>query len=55
MSTTVVVANVSSFDELNRRFAEVFPTDPPTRMTMQVPLSMGLLVSIGFVAMVRQA
>jgi 2-iminobutanoate/2-iminopropanoate deaminase len=54
VSTTVLVADVSSFEELNRRFAEVFPADPPTRMTMQVPLPMGLLVSIGCVAIVRQ-
>jgi 2-iminobutanoate/2-iminopropanoate deaminase len=41
---------VSSFPELNRLFAEFFPENPPARMTMQVPLPKGLLISIGCVA-----
>jgi hypothetical protein len=30
----------------------MWPRDPPARMTMQVPLPAGLLISIGCVAMV---
>lgn len=52
VNTTVLVADVSSFPELNRLFAEFFPEDPPARMTMQVPLPKGLLISIGCVAAV---
>jgi 2-iminobutanoate/2-iminopropanoate deaminase len=46
----VLIADVSSFPELNRLFAEFFPENPPARMTMQVPLPKGLLISIGCVA-----
>lgn len=52
VSTTVLVADQSSFPELNRRFAEFFPTEPPARMTMQVPLPLGLLISIGCTAVI---
>jgi 2-iminobutanoate/2-iminopropanoate deaminase len=50
VNTTVLVADQASFPELNDLFAEFFPTDPPARMTMQVPLPRGLLISIGCVA-----
>jgi 2-iminobutanoate/2-iminopropanoate deaminase len=50
VSTTVLVADVADFPELNVLFAEFFPTEPPTRMTMQVPLPRGLLISIGCTA-----
>jgi len=50
VNTTVLLADVSSFPELNRLFAEFFPKEPPARMTMQVPLPKGLLISIGCVA-----
>jgi len=50
VSTTVLVADASNFPELNRLFAEFFPNNPPARMTMQVPLPKGLLISIGCVA-----
>jgi 2-iminobutanoate/2-iminopropanoate deaminase len=50
VNTTVLIADVSSFPELNRLFAEFFPENPPARMTMQVPLPKGLLISIGCVA-----
>ena len=52
VNTTVLMADVSNFPELNRLFAEFFPDDPPARMTMQVPLPKGLLISIGCVAAV---
>jgi 2-iminobutanoate/2-iminopropanoate deaminase len=52
VSTTVLVANVSNFAELNRLFTEFFPNNPPARMTMTVPLPKGLLISIGCVAMI---
>src|SRR5215470_16192435 len=50
VNTTVLVTDISNFAELNRLFAEFFPHDPPARMTMQVPLPKGLLISIGCVA-----
>jgi 2-iminobutanoate/2-iminopropanoate deaminase len=50
VNTTVLVSDVSNFPELNRLFAEFFPVEPPARMTMQVPLPKGLLISIGCVA-----
>jgi 2-iminobutanoate/2-iminopropanoate deaminase len=53
VNTTVLVADVSNFAELNRLFTEFFPNDPPARMTMQVPLPKGLLISIGCVAVVE--
>lgn len=50
VNTTVLVADQASFAELNELFAEFFPNEPPARMTMQVPLPRGLLISIGCVA-----
>ena len=50
VSTTVLVADQADFPEMNERFAEFFPTDPPARMTMQVPLPRGLLISVGCTA-----
>ena len=47
VNTTVLVADVSHFVELNRLFSEFFPDNPPARMTMTVPLPKGLLISIG--------
>lgn len=53
VNTTILVADVSSFPELNRLFTEFFPRNPPARMTMQVPLPKGLLISIGCVAIIE--
>lgn len=50
VNTTVLVADQSSFPELNDVYAEFFPSEPPARMTMQVPLPRGLLISIGCTA-----
>ncbi|MFL5840728.1 MAG: Rid family detoxifying hydrolase [Thermoleophilaceae bacterium] len=50
VNTTVLVADISQFAVVNEVFAEAFPTAPPARMTMQVPLPRGLLISIGCVA-----
>lgn len=50
VSTTVLVADQADFPELNRLYAEFFPNEPPARMTMQVPLPRGLLISIGCTA-----
>ena len=52
VNVTVLVADISEFALVNEVFAETFPTDPPTRMTMQVPLPKGLLISVGCVALV---
>jgi 2-iminobutanoate/2-iminopropanoate deaminase len=54
VNTTVLVADVSNFAALNQLFAEYFSNEPPARMTMQVPLPKGLLISIGCVAAVEQ-
>jgi 2-iminobutanoate/2-iminopropanoate deaminase len=50
VSTTVLIADASEFGEVNRQFAAFFPVDPPTRMTMQVTLPLGLLISVGCTA-----
>ena len=53
VNTTVSIAEMAHFPELNRLFLEYFPENPPARMAMQVPLPKGLLISIGCVAAVR--
>jgi 2-iminobutanoate/2-iminopropanoate deaminase len=53
VNTTILVTDVSNFPEINRLFAEFFPENPPARMTMQVPLPKGFLISIGCVASVE--
>jgi 2-iminobutanoate/2-iminopropanoate deaminase len=50
VSTTVLVAEMADFPEMNALFGEFFPTDPTTRMTMQVPLPRGLKISVGCTA-----
>ncbi len=50
VSTTVLVSDQADFVALNQLFAEFFPVNPPARMTMQVPLPRGLLISIGCTA-----
>ena len=50
VSTTVLVADIADFPELNARFGAFFPEDPPVRMMMQVPLPRGLRISIGCTA-----
>jgi len=51
VNTTVLVADAGDFAQLNELFAQFFPHDPPARMTMQVPLPHGLLISIGCIAL----
>jgi 2-iminobutanoate/2-iminopropanoate deaminase len=53
VNVTVLVTDVSEFAVVNEIFAEAFPAEPPARMTMQVPLPLGLLISIGCVALVE--
>ena len=53
VNTTVLVADVSSFAELNRLLSEFFPSNPPARMVMTLPLPKGLLISIGCVATIE--
>ena len=53
VNTTVLVTDVSEFAVVNEVFAVAFPNEPPARMTMQVPLPLGLLISIGCVALVE--
>ena len=52
VNVTVLVADIGEFGVVNEMFAEMFPADPPARMTMQVPLPHGLLISVGCVAIV---
>jgi 2-iminobutanoate/2-iminopropanoate deaminase len=52
VNTIILVADVADFAALNELYAEHFPTEPPARMTMQVPLPRGLLISVGAVAVV---
>jgi 2-iminobutanoate/2-iminopropanoate deaminase len=52
-NTTVLVTDVANFAELNRLFAEFFPSNPPARMVTQVPLPKRLQISIGCVATIE--
>jgi 2-iminobutanoate/2-iminopropanoate deaminase len=54
VNTTVLVSDLATFPVVNRLFAEFFPKDPPARLTMQVTLPKGLLISIGCVAVVGE-
>jgi 2-iminobutanoate/2-iminopropanoate deaminase len=54
VNTTVLVTDISNFALVNAAFAEHFPQNPPARMTMQVPLPKGLLISIGCVAVLAE-
>jgi 2-iminobutanoate/2-iminopropanoate deaminase len=54
VSTTVLVADQGDFAELNSLYGEFFAVEPPARMTMQVPLPRGLLISIGCIALAQQ-
>jgi 2-iminobutanoate/2-iminopropanoate deaminase len=53
VTTTVLVADAGDFGELTELYAEFFPSEPPARMTIQVPLPLGLLISIGCIALVE--
>jgi 2-iminobutanoate/2-iminopropanoate deaminase len=53
VNMTVLVADASDFAELNQLYAEFFPDEPPARMTMQVPLPLGLRISIGCTAILE--
>ncbi len=53
LNTTILVVDTGDFAELNELFGEFFPAEPPARMVMQVPLPLGLRISIGCVALVE--
>jgi 2-iminobutanoate/2-iminopropanoate deaminase len=55
VNTTVLVASIADFAQLNELFGAFFPTAPPARMVMQVPLPAGLLISIGCIALAAPA
>jgi 2-iminobutanoate/2-iminopropanoate deaminase len=55
VNTTVLVASIQDFAELNELFGAFFPSQPPARMVMQVPLPAGLMISIGCVALAAPA
>jgi 2-iminobutanoate/2-iminopropanoate deaminase len=54
VKATIFLANVDacSFVDLNRVFAEVFPTDPPARSTMICQLPRGSHIAIDCIALV---
>jgi 2-iminobutanoate/2-iminopropanoate deaminase len=52
VNVTVLVTDIGEFAAVNELFAEAFPHEPPARMTMQVPLPLDLLISVGCVAVV---
>lgn len=52
VNTTALVSDIANFPMVNAAFAEFFPKNPPARMTMQVPLPKGLLISVGCAAVV---
>lgn len=51
VNATVIITDFSDFAAMNEAFTEVFPSDPPARMTMQSPLPGGLLISVGCIAL----
>ena len=53
VSTMMLVADQADFAELNQLYGDYFAVDPPARMTMQVPLPRGLLISIGCTAVLN--
>jgi 2-iminobutanoate/2-iminopropanoate deaminase len=53
VNTTVLVAEATAFAEINELYADFFPSEPPARMTMHLPLPRGLLISIGCIALVE--
>jgi 2-iminobutanoate/2-iminopropanoate deaminase len=53
VNTTVIVTDLANFPLVNQMFAEAFPENPPARMTINAPLPMGLVFSIGCVAAVE--
>jgi 2-iminobutanoate/2-iminopropanoate deaminase len=53
VNVTVLVTDIAAFAAVNEVFAATFPDDPPARMVMQVPLPLGLLISVGCVALVE--
>jgi 2-iminobutanoate/2-iminopropanoate deaminase len=55
VNVTVLVTDIGEFAAVNEAFAEAFPHEPPARMVMQVPLPLGLLISVGCVAIVDAA
>lgn len=50
LNVTVMMSDLGAFADLNMVYAEVFPVDPPARMTMQVGLAPGYLLSVACVA-----
>ncbi len=54
VNTTISVAAMSDLPMVNQLFEEFFSEKPPARMTQQVPLPRGLLISIGCVALIDE-
>lgn len=53
VNVTVMLSDFAAVGDLNEVYAEVFPVDPPARMTMQVGLAPGYLLAVACVAVVE--
>lgn len=53
LNVTVMMSDLAAFTDLNEVYAEVFPTEPPARITMQVGLAPGYLLAVACVAVVE--
>lgn len=53
LNVTVMMSDLAAFTDLNSVYAEVFPTEPPARITMQVGLAPGYLLAVACVAAVE--
>jgi 2-iminobutanoate/2-iminopropanoate deaminase len=52
---TVVLANSGNYDEMNRVWREIFPSDPPARTTCALQLSNGNGVEIECIALAGES
>jgi 2-iminobutanoate/2-iminopropanoate deaminase len=53
LNTVILVTDISQFAVVNEEFGAFFPTEPPARMVMQVPLPGSLLISVGCTALLE--
>ena len=53
VNVTVMLTDVGNFPELNEIFAEVFPDDPPARVSMQIGLAPGFHITVACTALVE--
>ncbi|PWI48244.1 deaminase [Candidatus Heimdallarchaeota archaeon B3_Heim] len=49
VKTTIYLTNIEDFKQVNEEYAKSFPSDPPTRSTLQaaaLPLNAGLMIDV---------